>query len=343
MRYLAPLFILFFLLPGLCQTQSTTKGACSPVVSGNNNQFTFYCEGMTPEQGKQLLNILNRIAEDQLDPKAVMKSLDEIKALAARGSTSPEAVAQGIQMYASGQQSPREMAQTTYARLTSFLDSRRRIKETFERLKESQEQARDSQERLRQQPQQMQHTTVANRPDYERGTIDRYHEIGLYRIVSNTLESLRQQNMAVGNLVDMNENLKAIDDIQLLANKLKSFHDSRSQNTYVKLVDFLDSERRLRSRLESKQQSLPQTLPSLPDPPSASIPSTLPADDSDRQTVNSYLASYAPAISSTLEQLKYKKIDVNYLEQISQNINSIADIQKLADGFKKLADALPAQ
>jgi hypothetical protein len=201
MRYFAIIAILSSTYV-FCQAPSTTRGACSPVVSGNNNQFTFYCQGITPEEGKQLLTILNRIAMDQLDPRAVMKSLDEIKAMAARGA-SPENIAKGIELASAEQRTPKEIARSTYASLTTFLDSRRQIQRT--RLLQLQE------------------------------------------------------------------------------------------------IDF------------------------------------------EKQTVNSYYGSHAPAISSALDQLRAKNIDVRDLAAISQNINSIADIQKLADGFKQLADTLPSQ
>lgn len=69
------LLIFVYAVPSVCQAQTSTKGSCSPVVTGNNNRFTFYCDGLTAEQGKLLLEILNRIEGNQLDPNLVMSSL----------------------------------------------------------------------------------------------------------------------------------------------------------------------------------------------------------------------------------------------------------------------------
>jgi hypothetical protein len=60
---------------------------------------------MSSEHGKQLLDILNRIAKDQLDPRAAMQKSDEIKVLAGRGATSPETIANGLEIYSKAYQS----------------------------------------------------------------------------------------------------------------------------------------------------------------------------------------------------------------------------------------------
>lgn len=78
--------ILLSILLAMCsygQTTSgpaTTSGPCSPAVPGSNNRFQINCPGMSMEQFNQLVGILNRIARDRLDPKAVMAKLDEISA-----------------------------------------------------------------------------------------------------------------------------------------------------------------------------------------------------------------------------------------------------------------------
>jgi hypothetical protein len=77
------LFLLLTTTPGFCQTAeigtAETSGPCSPAVTGNNNQFTVNCRGISGNQGAELLRILNKIAKDQLDPKLVMEKLDEIE------------------------------------------------------------------------------------------------------------------------------------------------------------------------------------------------------------------------------------------------------------------------
>jgi hypothetical protein len=56
-----------------------TTGPCSPAVTGDNNKFEIWCEGITKEQGQQFLEILNKIAKNQLDPKVVIAKLDGIE------------------------------------------------------------------------------------------------------------------------------------------------------------------------------------------------------------------------------------------------------------------------
>lgn len=70
-------------VPCMGQTTATgeamTSGPCSPAVTGSSNQFTINCQGVGKEQGAQFLEILNKIVNNQLDPKLVMAKLDEIQ------------------------------------------------------------------------------------------------------------------------------------------------------------------------------------------------------------------------------------------------------------------------
>jgi hypothetical protein len=58
--------------------EAWAKGSCSPAVTGQNEQFTINCQGMTKEQGEKMLGIVNKILADQLDPQLVAAKLDEI-------------------------------------------------------------------------------------------------------------------------------------------------------------------------------------------------------------------------------------------------------------------------
>src|SRR5712692_10282925 len=73
---------LLIALPCWSQTtktgEATTKGPCSPAVTGNTNQFTINCPQIDQQQGQKMLAILNKILAKQLDPDAVMTKLDEI-------------------------------------------------------------------------------------------------------------------------------------------------------------------------------------------------------------------------------------------------------------------------
>ncbi len=82
MKCILTFSLLIVAIPCRAQTpqagEAKTKGPCSPAVTGNNNQFRINCQGLTKEQGKKMLDILNTILTNQLDPKEVMGKLDEI-------------------------------------------------------------------------------------------------------------------------------------------------------------------------------------------------------------------------------------------------------------------------
>jgi hypothetical protein len=81
MKLLLPVcFLLSF--PAMAQSQSTTgpattKGACSPANTGNDNTFVINC-GIDKGQGAELIAIMNKILANQLNPADVMAKLDEI-------------------------------------------------------------------------------------------------------------------------------------------------------------------------------------------------------------------------------------------------------------------------
>jgi len=73
---------------------ATTKGTCSPAVSGNKNTFTIEC-GIGVEQGKQILAVLNKILDSQLDSQAVMEKLDELAKQNRQTINAPQGIAIG--------------------------------------------------------------------------------------------------------------------------------------------------------------------------------------------------------------------------------------------------------
>jgi hypothetical protein len=80
------LWLLGFLLAftvSPCRSQNTTgnaktTGACSPAISGNNNQVSINCQGISKEQAEKMTSILNKILANQIDPAIVIAKLDEI-------------------------------------------------------------------------------------------------------------------------------------------------------------------------------------------------------------------------------------------------------------------------
>jgi hypothetical protein len=71
--------VFFLLLSSIALAQeSHTTGSCSPIAPNNTGSITINCPGMPKEQGQKMIDILNRIWRDHLDPAAVMEKLDEI-------------------------------------------------------------------------------------------------------------------------------------------------------------------------------------------------------------------------------------------------------------------------
>jgi hypothetical protein len=80
--------VLLLLLTAPCfgQTNSTgkadttakaeTTGACSPAVTGNNNQFTITCQGIPEKLRAQLVDLLNLVAKNHSDAATVLAKLD---------------------------------------------------------------------------------------------------------------------------------------------------------------------------------------------------------------------------------------------------------------------------
>lgn len=80
----AILFLLAFsTISGLSQTTesgtATAKGTCNIANIGRNNTLQIKC-GVGEKQGKQIIDLLNKVLDNQIDPAAVMQKLDEILA-----------------------------------------------------------------------------------------------------------------------------------------------------------------------------------------------------------------------------------------------------------------------
>jgi len=97
--------LLFVVIALACHGQASrtveTKGACSPANTGSNNTFKITCQGISVEQGKQFLAILNKIYEDRTPVNDVLKNLEEIKARLNQIGNQPV-----IQQHSEGPNSP---------------------------------------------------------------------------------------------------------------------------------------------------------------------------------------------------------------------------------------------
>jgi hypothetical protein len=72
------MLLLFFSSFAVAQS-ATTSGPCSPVAAQNSGSITINCPGVSGEEGRKMLAILNRILVNQINPDLVMVKLDEIQ------------------------------------------------------------------------------------------------------------------------------------------------------------------------------------------------------------------------------------------------------------------------
>lgn len=72
-------FILLFFSSFAVAQSSTTSGPCSPIAAQNTGSITINCPGISGEDGRKMLAILNRILSNQINPDLVMVKLDEIQ------------------------------------------------------------------------------------------------------------------------------------------------------------------------------------------------------------------------------------------------------------------------
>lgn len=92
MKHVA-LFVVFLGTLASGQTGSgkaQTSGSCSPAVTGNSNQFTITCQGIDAKLRTQLVDLINRIAQNQSEAEAMMKKLDSCVAGVTPRKLSPE-------------------------------------------------------------------------------------------------------------------------------------------------------------------------------------------------------------------------------------------------------------
>ena len=82
MRLFCALLVVVF--STICSGQTTTTtgkagttGPCSPAGRGKNNTFEIHCN-INTAQGKQMVEILNKILQNQIASKDVMEKLEEI-------------------------------------------------------------------------------------------------------------------------------------------------------------------------------------------------------------------------------------------------------------------------
>lgn len=81
MKYL---ILVLIMLPGISLSQTptgdaSTKAACSAANTGTITTLTINCYGMSKEQAGDMLRLVNKILNRQIDPKEVYRQLDQIQ------------------------------------------------------------------------------------------------------------------------------------------------------------------------------------------------------------------------------------------------------------------------
>ena len=136
--------------------------------------------------------------------------------------------------------------------------------------------------------------------------------------IADTLEKLQARNLPVGDLVALSKRVNTLDDVRRLADGFKRIDESRAHALYMQLARFLAA---ADSTSPNSQAQIYQNL--------------------FAQQVQMYRTSYSDTISENLSKLKAQNVNVDDLIAIQTRVATLDDIQRLADGFKKLADSLP--
>jgi hypothetical protein len=246
-------------------TQQAKDAVCSNIVAlaGNVN---VNCSSLTREQ-RRIIDavpaLLRKILANQMDPVTVNAKLDEIRALVARGATSPEAVAQGLQMYAEGTTtSPKAAVRKVFETLDDFLDQQEKLSQqrraqtvhTTQGVGESRARLEKENLQLKQEIEQSRRTHASQlqldriqtfldineaalrsvkmineskeRPDQD--VVDLYGLV-YAKLVERELEQLRSKGLAVDDLVLMNKSIASLSELYALRDRLKTLYESLAQ------------------------------------------------------------------------------------------------------------------
>lgn len=280
-------------------TQHTT-GNCSPAVVAGAS-VTITCRNLDPAlvtSLHQVLTRLNAIAGNQLDQKAVSKTLNDIKDLLSQGTVSSQAVTEGVktgveqviqeqkQELESDRNNPKTLAQSSYSLISRFLGMLQAVNPSG--------------------------TPLGLEPADPNAVMMRSYHAKYDVLLPDTLKNLESRGHHVHALIALSSSLTSLDDIRKLADGFGQIDDASAHYMYLQLTRFLSKSGTMRNAL--LQQS--------------------------NQKLQIYRASYADTISGNLKKLQAQHVPVDELIKIQDNLNSPDDLQRLADGFKKLADSL---
>ena len=282
-----------------------TSGACSPAVVAGGN-VTITCQNLDPALVSNLhlvLKRLNAISAGQLDAKAVARELDEIKALVARGNTVSSAAVEA----------------GVVGGLEKYAQEQQRQFQAEQN--DPQHLAQTSYTILSKYLGMLKTMTPAQPADSESQLMSTFHARFDFTIAT-TLQSLASRNLPVGDLVGMSKQVNSIAGIRQLAEGLRQLNQPNTNMVYLQLTRFLNSAD-LRQQASAAQGPVLQQL--------------------QAQQVQIYRTSYSPMIDGNLKKLKSQHVPVDDLIEMQDHLSTLNDIERLADGFKKLAASLAPQ
>jgi hypothetical protein len=144
-------------------------------------------------------------------------------------------------------------------------------------------------------------------------------------LIANTLENLQRRNIPVGDLMTLSKNVTSPADVRKLSEGFKRINNPSANYMSLQLSTFL-------SRMDPSQRALFQA--------GGGDQASQASKQAGDQMVKIYRSSYSQMIDENLKRLQAQHVPVEDLLLIQKNLTSTDDIQRLADGFKKLADSI---
>ena len=179
----------------------------------------------------------------------------------------------------------------------------------------------------------------------DRSVMDTFVRRHLPRAVAECLQQLQVRGIRVDEALALSKKVNSVNDIQLLANAMKTLPDRQANYLSNELSDLVESRKTNQQRAMQVQQQIATLTPPTTGATAGESAVSTAASSAvfDRQTVNMYHSMYALAVTRSIEQLRLQKITWNSLSQISEKVESVDDIQHLVTGFKFLYESLPAK
>ena len=141
--------------------------------------------------------------------------------------------------------------------------------------------------------------------------------------ITDTLEKLQSRNIATPELMALSKRVNSVADVRRLADGFKQIDYPSAHLVYLQLTRFLATVDRPLPAYANLGYSQDQIIQQM-----------------QARQVEIYKNSYSAKIDENLKKLKSQQVAVDALIEIHSHLTTLDDIQRLADGFKKLVDSL---